>query len=167
MSLKPSRGLLTLAFVLIGTLLAAPAHAAPAIGGAADARLLIGLDGRYGAALSADLWYAPTRLKIGGAFAAAAISSGDGLSSRIVTPVGLSLACEPARDLPGLTLAGRFGVAPGARKGGFMWGAWTSAAIGYRFALGEGASVRLGADLWGLFGNGGGLFIAPYVGLGF
>jgi hypothetical protein len=39
--------------------------------------------------------------------------------------------------------------------------------VGYRLDLGEGASVRLGVDLWGLFMHESGLFLGPYVGLGF
>lgn len=168
MSLKIARSLPTLVVLAACALFAAPAAAAPSVvGGAADGRLLLGLDGRYGGALSVDLWYAPGRFKVGGAFATAALSAGGGSSSRVLSPIGLSLAFEPARDESGLTLIGRGGVAPGARKGGFSVGSWASCALGYRFALGEGASVRVGAEAWGLWGPGSGVFFAPYLGLGF
>lgn len=146
---------------------AAPTGAfAPTIRGAADGRVLLGIRGRYGGALSTDLWYGAGLLKIGGAFSAAAISKGSGFSSRILTPVGLSLALMPPGEGSGPTAVARAGVAAGAKKGGFTATSWLSCALGYRFALGEGASVRLGTDVWLLL-RGGGLFFAPYFGLGF
>jgi len=143
------------------------AHAAPPIGGAVDGRVLIGVRSRYGGALTTDLWYGAGQLKIGGAFAVGALSQGSGYSSRVLTPVGLSLAFTPPRDVSGPTAIARGGIAVGAEKGGFAVGPWASCALGYGFALGEGASFRLGADVWALFGDGQGIFIAPYLGLGF
>jgi hypothetical protein len=146
---------------------APPAYAVPPISGAADARMLFGLSNRYGGALSTDLWYGSGVVKAGGVFAVGALSEGGGNSSRVLTPVGLSLALQPPTDASGPTAVARGGVAAGAKKGGFSLGPWASCALGYRFALGEGASIRLGADMWMLFGDGSGLFLAPYVGLGF
>ncbi len=143
------------------------AYAAPPIVGAAEGRVLFSASSRYGGALSTDLWYDAGFLKLGGAFAVGAISEGAGKSSRVLTPVGLSLALLPAQDQSGPTALARGGVAAGAKKGGFTAGPWASCALGYRFALGEGASVRVGADMWILFGDGSGLFFAPYAGLGF
>ena len=114
-----------------------------------------------------DLWYDAGLLKLGGAFAVGAVSEGSDVSSRVLTPVGLSLALQPKRDHSGPTAVARGGIAAGAKKGGFALSPWASCALGYRFALGEGASVRLGIDTWVLFGDGKGLFVAPYVGLGF
>jgi len=144
----------------------APSGVSRSVRGAADGRVLLGLGGRYGGALSTDLWYGAGLLKIGGAFSAGAISKGSGFSSRVLTPVGLSLALLPSGEDSGPTAVGRGGIAPGARKGGFTVTSWLSCALGYRFALGEGASLRLGTDVWLLL-RGGGLFFAPYVGLGF
>ena len=127
----------------------------------------MGVQGRYGGALSADLWYGAGLLKIGGAFAAGAISKGSGFSSRVLTPVGLSLALAPLRESSGPTAVARGGIAAGVKQGGFTVGPWISCALGYRFTLGEAASLRLGLDVWSLLGSGRGLFLAPYFGLGF
>ena len=143
------------------------AYAAPPTEGAVDGRMLFGVSGRYGGALSTDLWFNTGLLKLGGAFAVGAISEGAGYSSRVLTPVGLSLALQPSVDVSGPTAVLRGGIAAGAKKGGFSLGPWGSCALGYRFALGEGASVRVGADVWLLLGDGKGLFLAPYLGLGF
>ncbi len=148
---------------------AAPVAARPlaaTVRGAADGRVLFGIDGSYGGALSTDLWYDAGLVKIGGVFAVAAISKGSDVSSRVLTPFGLSLALLPPGEGSGPTAVGRAGVAAGAEKGGFTLDPWMSCALGYRFALGEGASIRLGTDAW-LVLRGGGLFIAPYFGLGF
>ncbi len=165
--LRGPRFALALWLSCVATCLPSRANASPAISGALDARGLLGLSGRYGGALSTDLWYGAGLFKVGGAFAVGALSKGDGLSSRVLTPFGLSLALTPATDQSGPTAVARGGLATGAKKGGFTVGPWASCALGYRFALGEGASVRLGVDTWLLFGDGSGLFIAPYFGLGF
>ena len=84
------------------------------------------------------------------------------------TPVGLSLGLAPE----GPRRQRAFGHAPlglcaWGQKGGFVVAGWAGCALGYRFALGEGASVRLGADAWFLIGKQGGVFFGPFLGLGF
>ncbi len=148
--------------------MASPVRAAPpVVQGAADARVLLGGSGRYGGAFSTDLWLSAGPLQLGGAVAVGAISRGAGSSSRVLTPVGLSVALQPVQDVSGPTMLARGGLVAGANQGGFTAGPWISGALGYRFALGEGASVRVGADAWALFGRDRALFLAPYVGLGF
>jgi hypothetical protein len=148
--------------------LGSPAQAAPPVHGAVDGRVLFEVGGRYGGALGADLWWGRGMLRGGLGLGLGALSASGGASSRVVTPFGLSLALAPASDEragPIVTL--RAGVLPGAQKDGFVLGGWGSCALGYRFALGEGASVRVGADGWLLLGEHGGLFWGPFVGLGF
>jgi hypothetical protein len=159
-----------LAMIVAGLVTAfpSPSSATPEVHGAVDGRGLIETSGRYGGAVSADFWWGGGLLRAGLAAGVGAVSQRDDASSRVFTPLGLSLALM-ARDLekggPLATL--RLGVAPGAEKGGFVVAGWAGCALGYRFALGEGASVRLGADAWLLFGPSGGLFLGPFLGLGF
>jgi hypothetical protein len=136
--------------------------------GAVDGRGLIGTDGRYGGALSVDLWWGSGLVRAGLAAGLGALSKHDSQSSRVFTPVGLSMALGPRSDLasgPIGTL--RLGALPGAQKGGFLIDGWFSCALGYRLALGEGASIRLGADAWILVGSRGGYLFGPFLGLGF
>lgn len=135
--------------------------------GAVDGRLLVGVTNRFGGSLGADLWLGAKALRVGGMFAVGALSKGGGASSRVFTPFGLSLGIMPREDRTGPTALLRGGLYAGAQKGGLIMGPWVGSALGYRVALGEGASVRFGADAWALFRYRGGLFLGPYIGLGF
>ena len=144
------------------------AQAAPGLHGAVDGRMLIGVTGRYGGALSLDLWALEGVVRIGGAFGVGALSKSDSASSRVFTPFGLSLGVMPRDDdKSGPTAVFRGGGYAGAEKGGLVIGPFASVALGYRIALGEGANLRLGVDGWAVFMNHGGLFLGPYLGLGF
>ena len=148
--------------------LASSAQAAPHLHGAVDGRGLIGVSGRYGGSLGLDLWGGSGVVRVGGTFGVGALSAGDGASSRVFTPFGLSLGLMPRDDTrSGPTAILRGGGYAGAQKGGLVVGPLASCALGYRFALGEGAHVRLGVDAWALFMHHGGLFIGPDLGLGF
>ena len=146
--------------------LSSAASAQEHVRGAADARLLVDLDTRLGASASIDLWRSFGQLQLGGVVSVGAISAGGGESSRVFAPVGLSLALLAAPEESGPALALRGGAWLGAIKGDIHGHAWAGAAIGYRFAIGEGASLRAGADLWALFGPDSLLMLGPYVGLG-
>ncbi len=164
----PRRSLpeLALLLVLLVAGLAAPARAE--LSGAVDARALIGIDGRYGAGLMVDLWGLRGIVRPGGSFGIGALSQGDGaVSSRMMTPLAFSLAIVPWPEGSSLYLIGRVGGYLGAEKGGFIGGAFAGGSLGYGISLGEGATVRLGADAWGLIGERGGLFLGPSLGLGF
>ena len=146
----------------------APGRANPEVHGAVDVRGLIEPAGRFGGAINADVWFGKSLLKAGLAGGVGAISNRSDASSRVFTPFGLSLGLAPrAQDASGPMATLRLGVAPGAQKGGFVVAGWASCALGYRFALGEGASVRLGADAWFLIGKQGGVLFGPFLGLGF
>lgn len=156
-----------LALALASALWPGAAAASPAVHGAIDARPLLGFSERYGGALGADVWWGSGILRAGVGFAVGALSSNAKASSRVFTPVGasLDLSVLAAASSPFATL--RVGALPGAEKGGLYVGGWGSCALGYRLSLGEGASVRLGADAWYLMGPRGGFFVGPFVGLGF
>jgi hypothetical protein len=170
MGVRRSRAawLLGLIAVLFLWLSAGPARADSTVHGAVDARGLIETSGRFGGAINADLWWGEGLLRAGLTAGVGAVSNRSGASSRVFTPVGLSLGIAPrAQDASGPLATLRLGVAPGAQKGGFVVAGWAGCALGYRFALGEGASVRLGADAWFLIGKQGGVFFGPFLGLGF
>lgn len=156
-----------MALALVSALWPGAAAAGPDVHGAIDARPLIGFSQRYGGALGVDVWWGSGVLRAGVGLAVGALSSNERASSRVFTPVGLSLdlSVPAAASSPFATL--RVGALPGAEKGGLYLGGWGSCALGYRISLGEGASVRLGADAWYLMGPRGGLFVGPFVGLGF
>jgi hypothetical protein len=142
-------------------------HAEPSLRGAIDARALIEPSGRAGGLLTTDLWFGHPIARFGAVLGVGAISEGSGYSSRVLTPFGLSLALQPLSDASGPTLVLRGGGYTGAQKSGLYVAPWLAAALGYRFDLGENASVRVGLDSWLLFGPGEGIFLAPYLGLGF
>jgi hypothetical protein len=154
----------TIAFAL---LLLWGSSAQAELSGGVDGRALLGIDGRYGGALAADLWLTRGVVRPGAAFAIAALSKSDDASSRVVTPLAFSLAVMPSGDASGFVGIARLGGYAGAQKGGFIGGGFGSCALGYGFSLGEGASLRIAADLWGLIGKGGGLFFGPSLGLSF
>lgn len=137
------------------------------LSGAIDARFLAGISNRHGGLLGVELWAGTRTLRLGGTFGVGAISKRGKISSRVYTPVGLSLGLLPRADKSGPTAVLRLGAYAGAEKEGLMVGPFASCALGYRSALGEGASVRFGLDAWALFMNEGSLFLGPYLGLGF
>ena len=159
--------LLSSCLVALALFTAGVAHAAPKLEGAVDGRLLLGVDGRYGGGLDADLWVRTGVLRVGGSFGVGALSKSDRATSRVFTPLALSLGLMPRDARSGPSAILRLGAYAGADKGGLMGGPYVAAALGYRVALGEGASVRLGVDAWALLLHDGGLFFGPYVGLGF
>jgi hypothetical protein len=154
-----------LALLLVALLFAVPARAE--LSGATDGRALLGVDGRYGGALMIDLWGLRGKWRPGAAFGLGALSENDSASSRLFSPLALSMAFVPWPDGSSPFVVGRVGGYLGAEKGGFIGGLYAGGALGYGIGLGEGATVRLGVDLWGLIGERGGFFLGPAVGLGF
>jgi hypothetical protein len=160
----------TLAWALLGLGLVAACVTAPAraeLAGAVDVRPLIGVDSRYGAAALAELWARRKIVRPGVAFGLGALSKNDDASSRIVTPLAFSLAVMPSMERTGFVGVIRLGGYAGAEKGGFIGGGFVSGTLGCCIALGEGASLRLAVDVWGLIGKRGGVFLGPALGLGF
>lgn len=149
---------------------AAVPSAQPGPAGALDARPLFGFAARHGGAVSLDVWLRLGMFRLGAMSGIGALSGNDEVSSRVLTPLALSFALVPRADGAGWFGLARLGGYLGAEKGGFIRGLFASGALGYGFALGEGASIRVGADLWGLAataGGRGGVFVGPMVGLGF
>jgi hypothetical protein len=155
----------TLVGLLLSIVHVAPARAESA--GGVDARPLIGVDGRYGGAVLAELWAMRGTLRVGGAVGLGALSGNDDASSRVLTPFALSLALMPSGEQSGFVGIARLGGYVGAEQGGFIGGGFGSCAAGYGFSLGEGASLRVLADVWGVIGKRGSVFFGPAVGLGF
>lgn len=115
----------------------------------------------------AELWATRGRVRPGATFGLGALAKNDDASSRVLTPLAFSLAFMPRDERSSVFGIVRLGGYAGAEKGGFIAGGFGGATIGYRIALGEGASIMLGADGWGLIGEHGGVFLGPMVGLGF
>jgi len=155
------------AALVVSLVLACAATVRADLSGSVTARGLFGLDGRYGGGLMADLWATRGRVRPGAAFGIGALAKGDDASSRVVTPLAFSLGLMPRDERSSVLGVLRLGGYAGAEKGGFIAGGFGGATIAYRFALGEGASLMLGADGWGLLGKRGGVFLGPLLGLGF
>lgn len=128
---------------------------------------MFGLDQRYGGALLAEFWGRRGVVRPGVAVGIGALSAGDDESSRVVTPLGFSLAVVPGLESSGFVAVARLGGYAGAEKGGFIAGGFASGAAGYAISLGEGASIRMTADVWALIGKRGGFFFGPALGFGF
>lgn len=137
------------------------------VSGALDGRALIGVDQRYGGAVLVDAWAGDGWLRYGGALGLGALSGHAAKSSRVIAPMAISLALVPPGDRSGVTSVLRLGGYAGGEQGGFIGGGFAGCTLGYAISLGEGASVRVGADVWGLIGPRGGFFIGPALGLGF
>jgi hypothetical protein len=165
-SRSPERSRLGLLLALATLWLAAPARAE--LSGSVDGRALIGIDGRYGGAAMVDLWALRGMVRPGAAFGLGALSKGeDSVSSRVFTPLAFSLAFVPHPDAGSFFGVARVGGYLGAEKGGFIGGFFAGGSLGYGFSLGEGATLRLAGDAWGLVGPRGGIFLGPSLGLGF
>jgi hypothetical protein len=144
---------------------AAPARAE--LSGAIDGRPLLSLDQRYGGAVMLDVWATRSWFRVGAAAGLGAVSGNDDASSRVLTPLALSLALIPHDDASGFVGVIRGGGYGGGQKSGLIGGGFVSGTVGYGFGLGDGASIRVAAELWALIGSNGGLFLGPTLGLGF
>jgi hypothetical protein len=144
-----------------------PAAAHAELAGAVDGRALIGLDGRDGGALSVDLWGTRSMFRPGASFGIGALSKNGHASSRVFTPLALSLGFFPRGEASGFMAVARAGGYAGAEKGGFIGGAFFSGMLGFELSLGEGANIHLAAEAVGLVGQHGGIFLGPTLGLGF
>jgi hypothetical protein len=164
----PFACVLALGALVLGA--AAPARAE--LSGSLDARALIGIDRRYGAAVMVDAWAPLGRLRLGGATGIGAVSGNDDASSRVFTPLALSLALMPESTRTGPFGVLRLGGYGGAQKSGLIAGLIATGSVGYAFSLSEEGTLRLGLDFWGLTGVGasdrqGGFFVGPLLGFGF
>jgi hypothetical protein len=162
-----ARGLFGIALLVACLGFASGARAVPRVYGAVDGRYLVGVSNRHGGAIGLDLWFGMRSFRLGGSFGVGALSKNREASSRVFTPLGLSMGIMPGADRSGPTALLRLGGYAGAQKSGLIYGPFASCALGYGFALGEGASVRLGVDGWLLMLHQGGVFVGPYFGLGF
>ena len=150
---------------LLSAATTAPVHAD--VSGGVDARALLGVDGRMGGAMLVDAWGLDGRVRVGGALGLGALSGRGDKSSRVVSPLAFSLALVPPSHASGFVAVARLGGYVGGEKGGFIGGGFGSCAVGYAQSLGEGATLRMTADVWGLLGRHGGVFLGPALGLGF
>ncbi len=162
--MSPPR-LAELLIIALLALVAVPAQAD--VSGAVDGRALFGFDGRYGGALMADVWGLRGKWRPGGCFGLGGLSDNSKSSSRLFSPLGFSLAFVPWPERSSPFVIGRVGGYLGSEKGGVIAGGYAGGALGYGLHLGEGTTVRIAADLWGLLGTRGGFFLGPSLGLGF
>ena len=134
--------------------------------GTAQALALIDVEGRYGAGLLADALWLDGPVRVGASFATGALSNGGGDQSNVfgvLAPVLWLGQPEPA----GVFGALRVGGFAGGEKGGFLGGFALGTSVGYRFGLGERASLLLAAELWLFQGRDTSLLVAPAIGVAF
>ncbi len=103
----------------------------------------------YGAGAIVDLFHEVGLLRVGGALGVAAVSSADGVRSRVYMPLAASVSLLlPLGGGVGLDLRGRLGAWAGATDAGLdadlfaALGAWLALPLGGRARLG------LGVDVW-------------------
>jgi hypothetical protein len=160
----PSRALLAGGFLAIGVLArgataAADARHAGAIG-------LIGLfhgersmsDGRsdsgsveridFGAGAIADLGARLGPLRLGGALGLAAVTSADGVRSRVYMPLAVSFGLSLAADPIEIELRARAGLWGGATDLGLRADLWASGGLLIGLDLGSGVRAQVGVDVW-------------------
>jgi len=102
----------------------------------------------YGAGAIADLYFQTGVLRVGGALGLAAVSSPDGLRSRVYMPLAASIsALLPLGASVGLDLRVRAGLWAGATDVGLEADFFGSAGGWLTFAIGAGASVTFGLDV--------------------
>ena len=102
----------------------------------------------YGAGAIADLYYQTGVLRVGGALGLVAVSSPDGVRSRVYMPLAASVsALLPLGASVGLDLRVRAGLWAGATDLGLEADFFGSAGGWLTFAIGAGASISLGLDV--------------------
>lgn len=147
---------------LVAASIAGPPRASAQDGspaGALGAHFLIS-DGDLGAAAMLDVWAVFDRaafdwLRIGGFFGGGAIPSERDDHNRILMPVGLSAAADlVATELVSVQLRARLGVWGGATQSEKLAiGLFAGGGAYLGFALGQGAFVHAGADVWAVIAS--------------
>lgn len=168
--LRPSAARGSLALVLLAAALVcgAPSLAAAQEGpaGSVTGHVLTSTAPDVGGALGADLWFPIDVFRVGGFLGVAAVPSGEDVQNRVFMPLAASVGLEVLGEVVGVSLRARGGLWGGATQevklaaGGFIGGG-----AYLLFNLGAGASVALGMDVWGIFGDGETALFAPGVGL--
>jgi hypothetical protein len=102
----------------------------------------------YGAGAMADLFYEFGALRVGGALGVAAVSSADGVRSRVYMPLAASASLFWRGESLGFDLRGRIGAWAGATDAGLDADFFASVGAWLTFPLGGRASLGLGLDLW-------------------
>jgi len=134
--------------------------------GAVTGHVLTSVAPDVGGAIGADLWLPLDIFRIGGFFGVGALPSGEDVQNRVFMPLAASVGLEVLGDFVGVSLRARGGLWGGATQevkltaGGFVGGG-----AYLLFNLGRGASLSVGMDVWGLFGDGETALFAPGVGL--
>ncbi len=102
----------------------------------------------YGAGAMADLFYEFGALRVGGALGVAAVSSADGVRSRVYMPLAASASLFWRGESLGFDLRARVGAWAGATDAGLDADFFASTGAWLTFPLGGRASLGLGLDLW-------------------
>lgn len=121
-----------------------------------------------GAAALMNVWYPIGALRLGAFLGAGAVPSPNDARNRVFMPLGASIALELLDHDFGLSLRAYGGMWGGATQevkltaGGLIGGG-----AYFLYHLGAGVTLDIGADVWGFFGAGSQLIVAPSIGLSF
>lgn len=102
----------------------------------------------YGGGAIADLGLRLGPVRLGGALGLAAVTSADGVRSRVYMPLAASAGLALAADPIEIELRVRAGLWGGATDLGLRADLWASGGVLLGFDLGGGARVQLGVDVW-------------------
>ncbi len=135
-------------------------------GGALTGYMLVGnsKSPELGSAALIDLWFVDGALQVGGV-AGVGFLGGDSDESRILAPVGASIAVSAQPSPVGFSLRLRAGGWAGAMDQGFAGGGWLAAGFHIEYALDPRVALSAGMDAWFLFGHGDATAFAPGVSL--
>ena len=138
------------ALIVLAILAAVPSLAAAELHSAGNISLGPAVSGKdYGAGGIVDIWAAFGPFRVGGALGMAAITSSDGVSSRVFTPVAASLAYVlTSSSGMGFDLRLRGGAWAGATDFGLQGGGFGSVGGWLTFALSSHVAAGLGLEAW-------------------
>lgn len=121
--------------------------------GALTAHFLIS-DGDLGGAAMLDVWAAFEWLRVGGFFGGGAIPSERDEHNRVLMPFGVSVAAVLPTQFVSLEVRARAGAWGGATQAEKLAiGIFTGGGLYLGFSLGQGATIQLGLDVWGVIGS--------------
>ena len=147
-------------------LTSSPALAQERPAGAVSAYVFATPEADVGGGVSGDIWYPIEWFRVGGFFGVGAIPSDVDTQNRVFMPLGVSVAAEVVGDVVGVSFRARGGLWGGATQDAKLTvGGLVGLGAHLLVVLGPGVSFTVGMDVFGLFGAGDTVVLAPGLGL--
>ena len=123
----------------------------------------ISLQAPTGERLWTRAWVGLRVVRMGGILGKTASDRRNRFNARVVAPLGMSVSLAPESGRMGALAVARGGMYVGAGDMFVYTGSWLGLGLGLRRALEQGGSLRVGLDVWRLYGRGRGRYMAPFV----